>query len=109
MIFYWHWEAMLISQLATRVTVLPFNSIAQLVQTSEYRLFVAHDSSNEDDFKHSTNPVMQQAWTKKIEPYLEEYKAYKGLKRIELAKKDPTVTLYENFYGFRYYFSIICK
>jgi hypothetical protein len=107
MLFYWHWEAMLISQLAIRVTVLPFNSIEQMVQ-SEYRLYVSPGSANEDDFKYSRDTVKQEAWTKKIEPYLEEYKAYM-FKRIELVRNDPTVTLYGNFYGFRYYFSIICK
>jgi hypothetical protein len=110
MLFYWHWEAKLISQLATRVTVLPFNSIEQLVRTSEYRLYVAPGTANEDDFKYSTDPVMQEAWTKKIEPYLEEYKVIKGYKKvIELVRNDPTVTMYLNFYGIRYDFGIISK
>jgi hypothetical protein len=103
MIFYWHWEAMLITYLSTRVTVLPFNSMVQMVSTSEYRLFVPPGSSIEDDFKYSTNPVKQEAWTKKIEPYLEEYKANNG-KRMELVRNDPTVTLYGDFYSYRYYF-----
>jgi hypothetical protein len=33
---YWHWEAMLISYLATRVIVLPFNSIPELLDKSDF-------------------------------------------------------------------------
>ena len=35
---YWHWEAMLISYLATRVTVLPFNNIPELIALSEVQI-----------------------------------------------------------------------
>jgi hypothetical protein len=108
MIFYWYWEAMLVSYLSARVTVLPFNSIAQMVRTSEYRLYVDPGSAHEDVFKYSTDPVMQEAWTKKIEPYMEEYKANSHQsKEIELAMKDPTVVIYEDIMSVRYYFSII--
>jgi hypothetical protein len=109
MLFYWHWEAMLISQLAIKVTVLPFNSIAQLLQ-SEYRLYVSPGSANEDDFKYSTNPVTQEAWTRKIKPYLEEYKVANTVdKRVELLRNDHTVALFGTFHSYRYYFSIICE
>ena len=33
---YWHWEAMLISYLATRVVVLPFTNIPELVANSQF-------------------------------------------------------------------------
>jgi hypothetical protein len=103
MIFYWHWEAMLVSYLATRVIVLPFNSIAELVRTSnDYRMYVSVGSSMEDSFKRSTDPDWQKAWTEKIEPYLDEYKVNRGHKKIELAKRDPTLAIYDNFFGMRY-------
>jgi hypothetical protein len=110
MIFYSYWEAILVSYLSARVTVLPFNSIAQMVRTSEYRLYVIPGSAHEDIFKYSTDPIMQEAWTKNIEPYMEEYKANSGQsKEIELAMKDPTVVIYNDIVSVRYYFSIICK
>ncbi len=34
---YWHWEAMLISYLATRVIKLPFTSIAGLIANTDYK------------------------------------------------------------------------
>ena len=37
---YWHWEAMLISYLATRVIVLPFNNIPELVANSQFRILL---------------------------------------------------------------------
>ena len=50
-IMYLHWEAMLISYLATRVTVLPFNGVPDLVRKSQFRIIVTPGSSYEDDFK----------------------------------------------------------
>ena len=37
-LIYWHWEAMLISYLATRVTILPFNNIPSLISNSETKI-----------------------------------------------------------------------
>jgi hypothetical protein len=107
MIFYWHWEAMLVSYLSTRFIVLPFYSIAGLVNNDAYRLYVNPGTSNEDAFKLSADPVWQRAWTEKIEPYLEEYKMNKGYKKIALAKRDHTVAIYGNFFAVRY--EITCK
>jgi hypothetical protein len=34
-LIYWHWEAMIISYLAVRTIVLPFNSIEELLQNTD--------------------------------------------------------------------------
>ena len=60
---FWHWEAMLISYLATRVIVLPFNNIPELVSNSQFRISLVAGSSYEDAFKTSTDPDWQAAWT----------------------------------------------
>ena len=38
MLLFWHWEAMLISYLAARKTVLPFENVEELVRTSNFRI-----------------------------------------------------------------------
>ena len=49
-LLYWHWEAMLISYLATRVIVLPFNNIDELVKTSSFKIALNPGSSYEGTF-----------------------------------------------------------
>ena len=41
-LIYSHWEAMLISYLSTRVIVLPFNDIPELVSKTQYRIILRH-------------------------------------------------------------------
>ena len=59
---FWHWEAMLISYLATRVKVMPFNDIADLVSNTDFRIILVPSTSMEDAFKNSKNPDWQTAW-----------------------------------------------
>jgi hypothetical protein len=103
MVLHWHWVAMLISYLSTRVVVLPFYSLAEMVKINDYRLYIEPGTSSMDAFKLSTDPDWQKAWTEKIEPYLEEYKSIKGTKKaIELAiKSNPTLAIYSDVVSVR--------
>jgi hypothetical protein len=96
MMLHWHWVAMVISYLSTRVILLPFHSIAEMVNTNDYRLYVELGTSMEDAFKLSTDPVWKKAWIEKVEPHLEEYKNIKGAKKaIEFAiKGNPTLAMF---------------
>ena len=64
-LMYWHWEAMLISYLATRVIVMPFNDIPELVSDTDFKIILVPSSSYEDAFKFSKNPDWQSAWTQR--------------------------------------------
>jgi hypothetical protein len=103
MMLHWHWVAMLISYLATRVIVFPFNSIPEMVHTSGYQLYIDPGGYMEDSFKLSTDPDWQKAWTEMIEPYLEEYKNLKGPKKAsEFAiNGNPTLAIYNNVFEVR--------
>ena len=61
-LMFWHWEAMLISYLASRVIVMPFNDIAQLVSDTDFRIILNPSTSFEDAFKFSQDPDWQAAW-----------------------------------------------
>ncbi len=98
MFTYWHWEAMLISYLATRVIVLPFNDLRGLVEESDFRIALIPGSSYEDAFKTSTNPLWQRAWTEKLEPYLEEYVPFQR-SMITIPSTQPTTALYDNYFA----------
>jgi hypothetical protein len=70
---WWYWEAMLVSYLATKVIILPFNTLPELIRDSDYRIAVTPGSSQEDYFKFSKDPDWVVAYTQRITPYLEEY------------------------------------
>ena len=75
-VLYWYWEAMLISYLATRVIVLPFDGIATLLTKSDFQIAIMPGSGHEDAFKFSTDDIWQRAWKERIQPYLEDYRPY---------------------------------
>ena len=61
-LMFWHWEAMLISYLASRVIVMPFNDIADLVSNTDFRINLTPNTSFMDAFQFSKNPDWQAAW-----------------------------------------------
>ena len=69
---FWHWEAMLISFLATRVILLPFKDIPDLVANTQFRIILRPGTAFEDAFKTSPDPIWQAAWTDRVQPYLDE-------------------------------------
>ena len=67
---------MLISYLAARVIVLPFDDIATLLTKSNFQISIIAGSTMEDHFKLTKDDVWQRAWKERIEPYLEDYRTY---------------------------------
>ena len=76
---FWHWEAMLISFLATRVISLPFKDIPDLVANTQFQIILRPGTSFEDAFKTSPDPIWQAAWTDRIQPHLDELTTYLNL------------------------------
>ena len=77
---------MLISYLATKVIVLPFDGVAGLL-TTPFKIALKPGTSYEDAFKTSTDPTWQQAWTGRIQPYLEDYRQVINYNHICMSKK----------------------
>ena len=73
-LLYWHWEAMLVSYLATRKTVLPFNTLSEMYENTDFRLALIPDTSFENSFKYSTDPLWQKIYKERLEPNLQEYR-----------------------------------
>ena len=89
---------MLISYLATRKIVLPFNNIPELVSKSSFRIALNTGSSVEDAFKTSRDPDWMVAWTDRIQPYLEDYVG-DNKHLLNLIMTDPTTALYANYFS----------
>ena len=90
---------MLVSYLSTRVIVLPFKSIPELVSMSQFRILLMPGSSYEDAFKTSPDPDWQAAWVSRVEPHL---KAHMGLSSDDFANlltQDPVTAWYDNYFS----------
>ena len=82
MIFGWlintSWNAILISYLSIQKTNLPFNNLETLLSLTSNKIAVLPGSGKEDEFRYSTDPLMQRAWTERIEPYFDEFHTFSG-------------------------------
>ena len=72
LLMFYHWEAMLISYLSTRFTVMPFDNIPDLITNTDFKMTVVSGTSMMDSFKNSEDFYWQQAWKTRIEPNLKE-------------------------------------
>ena len=96
-VIYYYWEAMLVSYLSTRFIVLPFTNIRELMENSDYRIGVTRGTSHEAYFKSSADPIVQKAYSERIEPYLEEYFPFSADMEA-LLLKDESLAVYQNFF-----------
>ena len=78
-ILYYLWEAMLISYLAARVTVLPFTGIETLVANSDFKIAVNPNSYQQSVFENSVDPIWQTAWQDRIKPHMKYYEEIIGI------------------------------
>ena len=72
------WNAILISYLSIQKTNLPFNNLETLLSLTSNKIALLPGSAEEDEFRYSTDPLMQRAWTERIEPYLDEFQTFSG-------------------------------
>ena len=92
--FFWHWEAELISFLAIRTTSLPFKDITGLVVNTQWRIILRPGSSSEDAFKTSPDPIWQAAWTDRIQPHLEDHVGFTDQELADEIIKDESSAWY---------------
>ena len=67
---------MLVSYLATRKTVLPFNTLSEMFEKTDFRLALIPSTSFEDSFKYSKDPLWQKIFKERLQPHLQEYADY---------------------------------
>ena len=96
---FWHWEAMLISYLATRVISLPFKDIPDLVSNTEFRIILRPGTAFEDAFKTSPNQNWQAAWTDRVQPHLEEHVGLSLQDMVDKMTRDEESAFYDNYFG----------
>ena len=102
LIFY-HWEAMLVSYLSTRKTKLPFNTLTEMYQNTQFRLALIPSTSLEDDFKYSADPIWQKIYKDRLKPHLQEYSEYPDhlSDMVHFIKNDFDTALYDAYLAIR--------
>ena len=89
---------MLISYLATRKIVLPFNSVEELVKKSDYKIAIIPGTNAENVFKYSSDETWQKAWNERIEPYLQNYAGIKKFQDImKFPMEDSKIAVFDKF------------
>ena len=84
---------MLITYLSTRKTIMPFTSITELYQHTNFRVVVLPNSADEDFFKYSTDPIIQKIYEERIKPYLQDYLNY------PILSNSDTIPFIKNDFG----------
>ena len=100
MLLWFHWQAVLVSYLSIRKTILPFSSLEELVNNGQdFRLAVNPGTSLMDNFKYATEDTWQKAWKGQIEPHVHEYIAHKESKKnmIDYLMENNKVALYQHY------------
>lgn len=97
--YWWHWEAMLITYLSTRRISLPFNNIPELVTQSPFRIILIPGTSYEDAFKTSRDEFWKIAWTDRVQPHLEENRGLSKDILVDKMSQEGTTALYDNYFS----------
>ena len=88
----------MISYLATRKIVLPFNNVEELVKTSNYKIALVPGTNAENVFRYSSDKWWQQAWSERIEPYLQNYAGLKKFQDImKFPMEDSEIAVFDKF------------
>ncbi|XP_059082976.1 glutamate receptor ionotropic, kainate glr-3-like [Tigriopus californicus] len=99
---YWHWEAMIISYLAVRNVALPFESLEDLVENTDYKVVVQPGTAYVDQLRFGNTEVLRQTWVERVEPYIDSYPSTK-VEMLDLVLKDPSYALLDEYYSLLFY------
>ena len=97
---------MLVSYLATRKTVLPFHTLSEMYENTDFRLALIPSTSFEDSFKYSTDPLWQKIFKERLQPHLQEYSDYPDhlSDMVSFLRNDYKTALYDGVIVLRYVF-----
>ena len=85
----------MIAHLAFKTTNMPFNTLKEFSDNTDFKLIVAQGSVFLEFFKHSDDPVRNMIWTDKLEPFLDQLPLLADVeKRI---MEDPYTVVCHNY------------
>ena len=71
-----HYKGILISFMAKQTIALSFQDISDLYKNTDMRIAIMPGGMVENDFRYSKDPLWQKIFQERVEPHLEEIKAY---------------------------------
>ena len=81
LLIYFHWEAMLISYLATRTVIYPFSNLQEMYE-SDFQFYTLPNSAMWDSFKHGDD-----LWKKIYKgPYLDDVYMGRGYQNADVVR-----------------------
>ena len=92
MLIHYHWDAELITNLATRKIFIPFRNLDELLEKTSYSLVIGRGTSHLDSFRYAHDSVRRTLWAERIEPRLDDLPLYKDL--ITTILNDPNSVAY---------------
>ena len=97
-LIYYHWEAMLVSYLATRKTVMPFAGLDDMYSNTNYRLALLPATTYEDSFRFSRDPLLKSIYEERFLPHREEYMNYENrlTDMAHFIREDSSTALYDS-------------
>ena len=72
------WNANLISYLSTHKINMPFDSLEKLLKETNYKVAVHSGTTQESNFKLSSDPIKQKIYIQRIKPSLYDFDSYSG-------------------------------
>ena len=102
-ILYFHWEAMLISYLATRTVKYPFTDLREMYEETDFKFYTLPGSAMWSSFKDSDLELWRNIHRDMFVPNEEWFDQYKGPteKQVEWILLDTSHALYANYYQFK--------
>ena len=101
-LIYYHWEAMLVSYLSTRKTIMPFSTLSELYHGTDLRVAVRPSTSWEDNFRYSSDEIFLKIYEERIKPYRDEYQQFPFSHGMTyLIEDDPNTALYNSYIPIR--------
>ena len=92
MMIHFHWDAELISHLATRKIVVPFRNLDELLHRERHHLVVGRGTVYVDRFRYAHDHVRNKIWKEQIQLNVHEFPLYQDL--FQYLLNDPLSVAY---------------
>ena len=92
MIFFYHWDAVLIAHMSVKNIYSPLKNLKELSESPQFKFIVSQGTAHLDYFRYSNDPIKSKLWNDKILPYFDDLPRYHEIEKRIL--NDPYTVAY---------------
>ena len=92
MIFFYHWDAVLIAHMSVKNINSPLKNLKELSESPQFKFIVSQGTAHLDYFRYSNDPINSKLWNDKILPYFDDLPRYHEIEKRIL--NDPYTVAY---------------